>query len=48
MEGGLASLLVGGGIDFSLVFCCDLLHDFSESSGLSVLAGTKIDGREGE
>ena len=48
VEGGLASLLVGGGVDFNLVFCHDLLHDLSESSGLSVLAGAKIDGREGE
>ena len=49
VKGGLTSLLVGRGFDFDLVLCHDLLHDPSESSGLSVLAGAgEVDGRDGE
>ena len=49
MKSGLASLLVGGGLDPDFVIRHDLLHDLTKGSRLAIFAcGRKVDRRQSE
>lgn len=49
MKSRLAGLLIGGSLDPNLEICHNLLHDLTESSGLSILpCSRKVNRRQGE